>query len=69
MALSTSKVTITAMPSSDLAELTTQFNNLCDVLATWAAGFDTDSGIAATTHVSGLEAAVAKIASASGVEQ
>jgi len=69
MALSTAKVVITAMPGSDVAELAKQFNNLVDIVAAWGAGFDADSGIAATNHVSTLEAAVSKIASASGVEQ
>jgi hypothetical protein len=69
MPVSTTKVQITGMAGSDVAALATQFNNLVDILAAWGAGFDGDSGVAATNHVSTLEAAVSKIANASGTEQ
>ncbi len=69
MALGTTKVTITGNAGSDVAALATQFNNLCDILRTWGTGFDSDSGVAATNHVSTLDAAVSKIYNNDGTEQ
>lgn len=68
MAFTKLKVRVTGMEGSDVKALAAQFNNLLDVLATWGGGFDTDSGVAATNHVSGLEAGVNKIADTDNTE-
>lgn len=68
MALDTTKVTITGMPGSDVAALATQFNNLLDELRVWAVRLDAET-LANSDYASRLDAAVLKIANASGTEQ
>jgi len=68
MAVGTVKATITGMAGSDVATLTTQFNNLVDYLAVLAARLDGET-LADSDYEAEFEAAVSKIADASGTVQ
>ena len=68
MALSTTNVQITGLAGSDVAALATEFNNLLDELRVWATRLDAET-LADSDYASRLDAAVNKIANASGTEQ
>lgn len=68
MAVGTAKATITGMAGSDVATLAAQFNNLVDWLVVVATRLDAET-LTDSDYVSTLEAAVSKIANASGTEQ
>ena len=68
MALSTVARKATQMPGSDVAELLTRFNDLCDLVRALAAKLDADGGVTDTDYAATVDAGVAKITNESGVE-
>ena len=67
MALSTVARKGTQLAGSDVAELLSQFNDLCDLVRALAVKLDAET-LAASDYAATVDAGVAKITNESGVE-